>query len=101
MIRARRPRISPSNGRTQARTSTRPAAQVACIVFGDGEIVAEAVNLLVQTHDPTAHAEFLAIRAAAAALGAENFTGCAFTLLAHCCPMYLAAARIDGLFSVL
>jgi tRNA(Arg) A34 adenosine deaminase TadA len=63
----------------------------ACIISRGGEIVAEAVNLVAQTHDPTAHAEILAIRAAAAKLGTEHFTGCAFTILAHPCPMCLAA----------
>jgi len=63
----------------------------ACIISRGGEILAEAVNLVAQTHDPTAHAEILAIRAAAAKLGAEHFTGCEFTILAHPCPMCLAA----------
>ena len=64
----------------------------ACIISRGGEIVAEAVNLVAQTHDPTAHAEILAIRAAAAKLGTEHFTGCEFTILAHPCPMCLASA---------
>ena len=63
----------------------------ACVVARDGEVVAEAVNLVAQTHDPTAHAEILAIRAAAAKLGTEHFTGCEFYILAHPCPMCLAA----------
>lgn len=63
----------------------------ACVIARDGEVVAEAVNLVAQTHDPTAHAEMLAIRAAAAKLGTEHFTGCEFYILAHPCPMCLAA----------
>jgi tRNA(Arg) A34 adenosine deaminase TadA len=63
----------------------------ACIISRGDEIIAEAVNLVAQTHDPTAHAEILAIRAAAAKLGTEHFTGCEFTILAHPCPMCLAA----------
>jgi tRNA(Arg) A34 adenosine deaminase TadA len=63
----------------------------ACIIARDGEIIAEAVNLVAQTHDPTAHAEMCAIREAAAKLGTEHFTGCAFYILAHPCPMCLAA----------
>jgi guanine deaminase len=57
----------------------------------DGEIVVEAVNLVAQTHDPTAHAEICAIRQASAKFQSEHFTGCDFYILAHPCPMCLAA----------
>jgi tRNA(Arg) A34 adenosine deaminase TadA len=61
----------------------------ACIVTRGGEIIAEAVNLVAQTHDPTAHAEICAIREASAKLGTEHFIGCEFYILAHPCPMCL------------
>ena len=63
----------------------------ACIIARGGEVLAEAVNLVAQTHDPTAHAEIQAIREASARLGTEHFTGCEFYILAHPCPMCLAA----------
>jgi guanine deaminase len=63
----------------------------ACIIVRDGAIIAEAVNLVAQTHDPTAHAEICAIREASAKLGTEHFTDCEFYILAHPCPMCLAA----------
>ena len=63
----------------------------ACLIVRDGEVLAEATNQVVQTHDPTAHAEMLAIRQASAKLGTENFAGCEFYILAHPCPMCLAA----------
>lgn len=63
----------------------------ACIIVKDGAILAEAVNQVAQTHDPTAHAEICAIREAAAKLQSEHFTGCEFFILAHPCPMCLAA----------
>jgi tRNA(Arg) A34 adenosine deaminase TadA len=63
----------------------------ACIIVRDGEIIAEAVNLVAQTHDPTAHAEICAIREAARKLGTEHFAGCEFYIMAHPCPMCLAA----------
>lgn len=63
----------------------------ACLVVKDGQIVAEAANLVAQTHDPTAHAEIVAIREASAKLGSEHFTGCTFYLMAHPCPMCLTA----------
>jgi tRNA(Arg) A34 adenosine deaminase TadA len=63
----------------------------ACIVARDGEPLVEAVNLVAQTHDPTAHAEICAIREASKILGTEHFAGCEFYILAHPCPMCLAA----------
>ena len=63
----------------------------ACLIVKDGAILAEAVNLVAQTHDPTAHAEICAIREASAKLGSEHFEGCEFYILAHPCPMCLAA----------
>ncbi len=63
----------------------------ACIIVKDGEILAEGVNRVAQTHDPTAHAEIVAIREGAAKLQSEDFAGCEFYILAHPCPMCLAA----------
>jgi guanine deaminase len=63
----------------------------ACLIVKDGLILAEAVNQVAQTHDPTAHAEIVAIRQAAAKLQSENFSGCDFYIMAHPCPMCLAA----------
>ncbi len=63
----------------------------ACLIVKDGAILAEGVNQVAQTHDPTAHAEIVAIRKAAAKLQSETFTGCEFYILAHPCPMCLAA----------
>ena len=58
----------------------------ACIIVKDGEILAEGVNQVAQTHDPTAHAEIVAIRKAAAMLGSENFSGCDFYIMAQSMP---------------
>lgn len=63
----------------------------ACLITRGDEIIAEAANQVAQTHDPTAHAEIVAIRAASSRLGTEHFTGCEFYVLAHPCPMCLAA----------
>lgn len=63
----------------------------ATIIVRDKKILAEATNQVAQTHDPTAHAEMLAIRQACTSLGAEHLTGCEFFILAHPCPMCLAA----------
>jgi guanine deaminase len=63
----------------------------ACVIAKDGKVVAEAANQVVQSHDPTAHAEIVAIREASRILGTEHFSGCEFFVLAHPCPMCLAA----------
>jgi tRNA(adenine34) deaminase len=55
---------------------------VGAVVVKDGAIVAEGHNAPRESHDPTAHAEIVAIRAAAAKLGNERLDGCylSFTL---------------------
>jgi guanine deaminase len=63
----------------------------ACVIVKDGRVLAEAVNQVAQSQDPTAHAEILAIREGSKKLGSEHFTGCDFYVLAHPCPMCLAA----------
>ena len=63
----------------------------ACVIVKDGKVLSEAVNQVAQTHDPTAHAEIIAIREATRIMGSEHLTGCTFYILAHPCPMCLAA----------
>jgi len=63
----------------------------ACVIAKDGKVLVEASNQVAQSHDPTAHAEILAIRKGSQILGSEHFTGCEFYILAHPCPMCLAA----------
>lgn len=63
----------------------------ATIIVRAGEIIAEAANQVAQTHDPTAHAEVLAIREACTKLGTEHLDDCDFYIMAHPCPMCLAA----------
>ena len=63
----------------------------ACVIAKQGDVLAEAANQVAQTHDPTAHAEMCAIREGSQKLGSEHFTGCEFFILAHPCPMCLAA----------
>ena len=63
----------------------------ATVIVRDGEILAESPNLVAQTHDPTAHAEILAIRQACVRLGTEHLLGATIYVLAHPCPMCLGA----------
>ena len=63
----------------------------ACVILRGGETLAESPNLVVQTHDPTAHAEIVAIREACMKLGTSSLEGCEIYVLAHPCPMCLGA----------
>lgn len=63
----------------------------ATVIAKGGEVLAESPNRVAQTHDPTAHAEILAIRAACTALGTEHLTGTTIYVLAHPCPMCLGS----------
>jgi len=74
---------------------------VGCAVVRGGAVVARAGNRTIVDRDPTAHAEILAIRAAAAALGAERLTGCDLYVTLEPCAMCAAAisfARIRRLY---
>jgi tRNA(Arg) A34 adenosine deaminase TadA len=70
------------------------------VIVREGRIVAEGVNTVTGTLDPTAHAEVNAIRAAARALG-STLTGCQLYSSCEPCPMCLAAAywaRIEAIY---
>jgi tRNA(adenine34) deaminase len=74
---------------------------VGAVVVRDGEIVARAHNRPLSERDPTAHAELLALRAAAVALGGERLAGCDLYVTLEPCTMCAAAisfARIRRLY---
>lgn len=74
---------------------------IGAVVTRKGEVVAEAHNEPRSTHDPTAHAEILAIRRAAEALGSERLTDCELWVTLEPCAMCAGAivhARIDRLY---
>jgi len=60
-------------------------------VVKDGEIVAEGMNLVTSTNDPTAHGEVVAIRRACEKLGTFSLEGCDVYTSCEPCPMCLAA----------
>jgi len=64
---------------------------VGCVVVRDGEVVAAAGNRTLADHDPTAHAEMLAIRAAARALGSERLVDCDVYVTLEPCAMCAGA----------
>jgi guanine deaminase len=61
------------------------------VIARDGRIVAEGVNRVTATNDPTAHAEVVAIRAACVELGAFQLKGCDLYTTCEPCPMCLGA----------
>lgn len=74
---------------------------IGAVVVRDGVVIASAGNRPRELNDPTAHAEILAIRAAAAALGNERLNGCDLYVTLEPCPMCAAAisfARIRRLY---
>ena len=64
---------------------------VGAVVECGGEIIARAHNLRETTGDPTAHAEVLAIREAAHALGGRRLTDCTLYVTLEPCPMCAGA----------
>ncbi|MGB9666097.1 MAG: nucleoside deaminase [Candidatus Cryosericum sp.] len=73
---------------------------VGCVVTKDGEIIAATHNMREQAKDPTAHAEILALRAAAERLQDWRLDGCTLYVTLEPCPMCAAAialARVDRL----
>jgi len=73
----------------------------AVVVSADREVLAEAHNRIKADRDPTAHAEMLALRGAAFALGSERLAGCDLYVTLEPCAMCAGAislARIRRLY---
>jgi tRNA(adenine34) deaminase len=74
---------------------------IGCVIVRDGAVIARAGNRTLTDRDPTAHAEVLALREAARALGSERLTGCDLYVTLEPCTMCAAAisfARIRRLY---
>ncbi|AZV42627.1 nucleoside deaminase [Peribacillus asahii] len=61
------------------------------LIVKDGKIIAKGVNDVLETHDPTAHAELQAIREACRILGTSNLSDCELYASGEPCPMCLSA----------
>ena len=77
-------------------------APIGAVIFNpvSGEVVATGANAPIAAHDPTAHAEILALRAAAAKLGNYRLTGLELFVTLEPCAMCAGAishARIGRL----
>ncbi|MBV8033483.1 nucleoside deaminase [Roseateles sp.] len=70
------------------------------VVVRGGALIAAGVNEIHASHDPTAHAEMVAIRAASRRLGSPDLSGCAVYASGHPCPMCMAAMRMSGVVRV-
>jgi guanine deaminase len=62
-----------------------------CVIVKDGEIIASAYNEVLNTNDPTAHAEIVAIRRACNKLNTYQLEGCEIYTSCEPCPMCLGA----------
>jgi tRNA(adenine34) deaminase len=60
---------------------------VGAVVVKDGQVVATGFNQPIGTHDPTAHAEIMALRAAASILGNYRLPGCELYVTLEPCAM--------------
>jgi tRNA(adenine34) deaminase len=87
---------------TQARAAVAAGeVPIGCVIVRAGAVIARAFNRTLLDRDPTAHAEMLAIRAAAAALGSERLVECDLYVTLEPCAMCAAAisfARIRRLY---
>src|SRR6201990_3459709 len=74
---------------------------IGCVITCDGDLIAPAGNRTLPARAPTAHAEIVAIRRAAAALGSERLVDCDLYVTLEPCTMCAAAisfARIRRLY---
>jgi tRNA(adenine34) deaminase len=74
---------------------------IGCVIVRDGAVIARAGNRTLADHDPTGHAEIVAVRTAAAALGSERLSDCDLYVTLEPCAMCagaIAFARIRRLY---
>lgn len=71
------------------------------VVVRQGSIIAEGINRVAASNDPTAHAEMIAIREACAKLSSFELKGCELYSSCEPCPMCLGAcywARLERIY---
>ena len=64
---------------------------VGAVIVSKGRIIAKGHNMTDQLHDPTAHAEMIAVTAATEALGSRYLEDCTLYVTLEPCPMCAAA----------
>jgi tRNA(adenine34) deaminase len=96
------PRAMMAEALALARTAAEAGeVPVGALVVKDGAIIGRGANRPIGTHDPTAHAEIIALREAATALGTDRLIGCDLWVTLEPCAMCagaIAHARIARLY---
>lgn len=69
----------------------RKEVPVGAVIVHNGKIIGRGFNQIETLQDPTAHAEMIAITAAAAGLGSRRFDGCTLYVTLEPCPMCAGA----------
>lgn len=90
-------RVALSEARKSAEAGEVP---IGAVIVHDAAIIAQGQNSVIRTSDPTAHAEVVALRHAAAILGNYRLNGCTVYVTKEPCAMCAGAmihARIDRL----
>lgn len=90
--------VGPAEAATDASPNSPSSYETLIATPPKGPVLARAGNEREATGDPTAHAEILALRAAAAALGGWRLTGCTLVVTLEPCTMCAGAAvlaRVD------
>jgi tRNA(Arg) A34 adenosine deaminase TadA len=67
------------------------------VITKNGKVISESNNMVVLSHDPTAHAEVLAIRKASSALKSHDLSDCTIYTSCEPCPMCLGAIYWSGI----
>jgi guanine deaminase len=67
------------------------------VITKDGKVIAESNNMVILSHDPTAHAEVLAIRKASSVLKSHDLSECTVYTSCEPCPMCLGAIYWAGI----
>lgn len=75
------------------RAAARDEVPVGAVVVCDGEVIGRGFNRTVGRHDPTAHAEIIALRAAARRLGNHRLVGCELYVTLEPCAMCAGAIQ--------
>ena len=87
--------------KTAANAGKSGEVPIGCVIVRDFEVIATAGNRTLTDRDPTAHAEILAIRQAAEAIGTERLVDCDLYVTLEPCTMCAGAisfARIRRLY---
>jgi tRNA(adenine34) deaminase len=74
--------------------AARGEVPVGAVLVHEGKVLAREGNRILERRDPTAHAEMLAMRAAAAALGNERLTGAVLYVTLEPCAMCAGAMSL-------